>query len=215
MQIRLAALGLALIATPFAAQTAFADTGSQTPPSATKAKAPPSSEAVAVAREIIAAGIAEKDRPVIFEGMEGLIDQQLLVRISYDLAEKDAGLKAIYDRHRSALRSQIRAQIERRVPAMYEALAVSYAQEFTLPELRDIRSFMITPAGRGFLTRTNSAMASQAIMDIGQAVLDEGTKAADTTVTALQTELEAYIEKHPDLEARLYADEKATPAETK
>ena len=196
---RLGAIGTLLLAVAATPQTGWAQSPDKPAADAANPATPPVNlDALALARDIIAADIAEKDRSAVFEGVINLVRSGAAAEIPYAPFDKEPGLNAIYKRYDAALRARLDALIAARIPAMYEHLAIAYAQEFSMNELRDIRTFMASSSGRGFLSRSNATMANPAILQFYETVLEEGRRIADPMTESLRNELEEYGEKHPE-----------------
>ena len=205
--IRLSVFGAVITAAFFTPQAACADTPApaSTAVDASTSKTAPDPAALAEARAIIADGIVEKDRPTIFAAVVQLIQDQLNTQAGPLPPDNDPGIKAIYARHNAAMQQQINGLIARHSPAIYEALAVSYTQEFTLTELRAIRKFVGTAAGRNFLSRSDKAMGSPDITRLYQSVFEESHNLGEAMLTALRKDIGDYAAQHPDVAERMRA----------
>lgn len=147
-----------------------------------------------LAREIIALGYPEETREEMFfavmDQMSGQVRQSVLGSIDVE----DAGAIAIIDSWLAERQEESKALISRHLPAMMEGFAAAHADAFSEQELRDIRAFVGTPSGQGYLARSTSLGTHPAFTAASQAYLDESFGNLEEEMGVLMQRLQEYSE---------------------
>jgi hypothetical protein len=116
---------------------------------------------------------------------------------------EDAELKALFD---AALDEMMTVQfgvVQRHMPAIFDAMAMAYSNEFSLAELKDIRAFAESPSGTRYLSRSTAIVGDPAVMKVNREMFAASKAASETVLPQLKAKLAAYLEAHPDLAAKL------------
>ena len=157
---------------------------------ATSATAQEASHAASIemqlAGDIIANGFPPETRLEMFDAT---IEQMLAqMRASLPQLGQDPKLDAAFDRHVSRVRETAMQVLAGHVDPIMDSLVVAYADEFTEAELRGLHGFIMSPEGRGFLSRTAEVNGHPAFAAANQAYMTE------------------YLSHMPDLMQQLRAD---------
>jgi len=76
------------------------------------------------------------------------------------------------------------------MPAMYDAMAIAYARQFTPEQLADIERFYESPTGRVFLDRTPAVMSDPALMAAQRAMMQKALDGLQDRAKAMAQKLE-------------------------
>jgi hypothetical protein len=76
------------------------------------------------------------------------------------------------------------------MPAMYDAMAIAYARQFTPEQLADIQRFYMSPTGRIFLDRTPAVMSDPALMAAQRAMMEKALEGLQDRAKAMAQKLE-------------------------
>jgi hypothetical protein len=170
----LRAIGLALAA----ALAAISPSGAaaQDRPAATST---PDARSVEIAREIIAIGMPEEDREIVFAAtMDQMLGQMREAQRQSGVMSEDPQIEAIIDANLAQFRGEAMGVLRTHLPAMMEGWALAYANTFSHEDLLAIREFVRTPTGQRFFqlspaiaAEPNFAAANQLYMNDVMAML--------------------------------------------
>jgi hypothetical protein len=189
--------GAALATALVAAAPAWAQTAPATP-----AVAPDPAE-LAEARAVIDIMYPAAERGKIFDELLTSFNDQIRTSVPLD-ALQDDGLKAIVDEVLSGLPARQSPLMQKHTPALLEAMAVAYVNEFTLAELKDIRAFATTPSGGRYLSRATYLIGDPAVAEVNTAIMTESFAFADTVRGEQQHKVLAYLTEHPEVAEKLF-----------
>jgi hypothetical protein len=194
--IAVAAFAAALAAsTPAAAQ--------ETPATVPAAAVDPTE--LAEARAVIAIMYPPAERVTMFDTLLATLNDQIRGSMPLD-AIKDPGLKAIVDDHLGGLAAREAPVLQKHTPALLEAMAVAYTNEFTLAELHDIHAFAQTPSGGRYLSRAAFIVGDPAIAAANTKMMTEAYELAGTMRAELQQKIVAYLTEHPKVAEQLASE---------
>ena len=88
------------------------------------------------------------------------------------------------------------------MPAMFEAMAIAYSNEFSMAELKDIRAFATTPSGSRYLSRSLAMATDPAVRKVNAAMIADAQKLSLTMIEELKARIAAYLEEHPEADAK-------------
>ena len=81
------------------------------------------------------------------------------------------------------------------MPALFDAMAIAYARQFTPAQLADIEHFYASPTGRVFLDRTPAVMSDPAVMAAQRAMMEKSLEGLQDRVKAMAQKLETAAAK--------------------
>ena len=116
---------------------------------------------------------------------------------------KDPGLKAIFQDYRDGMLTTMRPVMIRHLPEMTEAMAVAYAHQFTLAQLKDIHAFALTPSGSDYFSHVLSVVGDPAVRQANVDMVADAQQAAKTSATEFKDKLTDYLKAHPNAESQL------------
>lgn len=152
-------------------------------------------EGLTIAREIIAITFPEPQREQMVRGMMETMMQQ--VRQASPPVSQDQGVKVIVDRFSNRMIERIMPLFNRHLPALLDAMAVAYANRFSIEELTVVRDFAQTPAGSRFLSESMDIMGDPAIAAVNQELYRDAAELQQRMTSELIDELARYYEEHP------------------
>jgi hypothetical protein len=76
------------------------------------------------------------------------------------------------------------------MPALYDAMAIAYARQFTPDQLADIERFYASPTGRLFLDRTPAIMSDPAVMSAQRAMMEKSLEGLQDRMKEMAQKLE-------------------------
>jgi hypothetical protein len=156
------------------------------------------------ARAVIEVMYPPADRAKIFDTMLVNLNDQIRASIPLD-GIGDPGLRAIVDEVLAGLAARESPMLQKHTPALLEAMAVAYSNEFTLAELRDIRVFAQTSSGGRYLSRAAAIIGDPAVAAVNTDIMTESFEFAGTVRTELQQKVIAYLSAHPEVAEKLMA----------
>jgi hypothetical protein len=165
---------------------------------------------LAEARAVIDIMYPPAERMKMFDTLLINLNEQIRGSMPLD-AIKDAGLKAIVDDHLGGLAAREAPVLQKHAPALLEAMAVAYTNEFTLAELHDIRAFAQTPSGGRYLSRAAFIVADPAIAVANTTMMTEAYELAGTMRNELQQKIVAYLTEHPEVAEQLASEAMQQP----
>jgi len=156
------------------------------------------------ARAIIRIMFPPAERQVMMDKLVADLTGQFRTMLPVD-AMADPGLKAIVDDFLQKALERQRPVLQRHMPEQLEAMAIAYAREFSLAELKDIHSFAGTPSGGHYFAKAISVVGDPAVAKANTATIAEIHAVTQEMVPELQGKLIAYLKEHPDVAARIAA----------
>lgn len=166
---------------------------------------PDAAEKLSVAREIVAVMYPQESRDRTFGAAIANITGQSRMATAA-AASADPGLKKLIDEYISGIPATLMPTVRRHIPDMMEAQAVAYTRMFSLAELKEIRAFAVTPAGRHYLSGSINLLGDPAVTAANVAYLREVQQVATTNQRAFGAKVDAYLKAHPDVAAKLKAE---------
>jgi hypothetical protein len=164
---------------------------------------------LAEARAIVAVIYPPADRDAMMRTMLEQFAGQVRQSVPLDVAAfGDPGLSAIVEKFQDNVVGLVMPTVQAHLPKIIEATAVAYTHEFDLAELRDIRAFAETPAGRRYLSRQTALVGDPAVAEVNTAYLRDIQLLAASKQAEFREELLAYFAKHPEV-ARKVAEASA------
>lgn len=164
---------------------------------------PPLDQAELVeARAVIDVMYPPAERAKIFDSIMANLNDQIRASMPLDAID-DPGLKAIVDEVLGDVSVRHGPMLQKHTPALLEAMAVAYSNEFTLGELRDIRAFAQTSSGGRYLSRAPAIIGDPAVAAVNTAIMTESFELASTVRTELQQKVIAYLTEHPEVAEKL------------
>ena len=133
------------------------------------------------------------------ELVEGIIRPMMAnMRESFDRSPELKKLFAADPEARKKMMAFVDQETERSLriardsmPAMYDAMAIAYARQFTPDQLADIARFYQSPTGRAMLDRTPAIMADPAVMAAQRAMMEKSLDGLQDRVKAMAQRLES------------------------
>jgi hypothetical protein len=120
----------------------------------------------------------------------------------------DPGLKAIIDNYIQEAMKRQRPVLQKHLPEMLEGMAVAYAHEFSVAELKEIHSFAQTPAGSHYLSKSMAMVGDPAVAKANTAMITEMHTLTAAMLPGLKEKVIAYLKAHPDVAAKIQAEAK-------
>ncbi|MBW8783873.1 MAG: DUF2059 domain-containing protein [Novosphingobium sp.] len=158
--------------------------------------APADPERLALSREIVDVAFPTGEREAMFGGVIRAMLDQLRANAANQIA--DAGLRTVVERHIAGLPERLAPVTDKHIPMLIDAMANAYAREFSLDELKEIRAFAGTPAGKHYLARNTALLADPHVEAANQAYLNEAMQQVRGDQGSLRAEINAYVAKHPE-----------------
>lgn len=166
-----------LVAAPVAAQPA-------------SASASEDSTKMALATRIVALAFPEDQRIAMFGGAMDNLYAQMKPPVD-QAGDKEAA--AITERHISAMRNDIMADLKANSGGLFDAVAKAYVRAFTLQELQDIERFVATPSGAAYVQRSAAILGDPAVAEWNKAYFQRMMAMIETRKLALFDELANHI----------------------
>jgi hypothetical protein len=159
------------------------------------------------ARAIIAVMFPPAERQAMMDKLVVDLTGQFRAMLPAD-AMADPGLKAIVDDFLEKALVRQRPVLQKHMPEQLEAMALAYAREFSLAELKDIHAFAGTSSGGHYLSKAISVVGDPAVAKANTATIAEIHAVTQEMLPELQGKLVAYLQAHPDVAARIAAKRK-------
>jgi hypothetical protein len=160
---------------------------------------------LAEAHEIIAImyPAAERDQMVrtMIEQFAGQIGQA--VPLDKD-AFGDPALAKMVEQYRDGMVGLVLPTVQAHLPKILEATALAYTHEFDLAELREIRAFAQTPAGRHYLSRSLALIGDPAIAEVNTAYMREVQALGATKQAEFREQVRTYFKAHPEAARKVF-----------
>lgn len=184
------------------AAAAAIGTGSAALAQETSATAPAVAAKLVEANAIIEIMFPAAERERTFDTMVQQILAQFRQGVPQDVAA-DPGLKAILDKYYDSIPVRLKPTIQRHLPKIMAATAVAYTHEFSLDDLKQIHTFAQTDAGRHYLQKANSLIGDPAVAAANTEYLKDIQTDSRQMQSELRDEVIAYVQKHPEVAAKL------------
>jgi hypothetical protein len=162
---------------------------------------------LAEAQAIIDVMLPPAQRQKMFDDMLTTITNQMRQGMQTE-ALADPGVNAIVSKYLDRMVEAQKPLLQKHVPAMTEAIATAYSNEFSLAELKDIHAFANTPSGRHYLSRSLALVSDPAVAKVNMAMIKETQQLILGMRDDLKAELLAYYEAHPEAITKGKADAK-------
>jgi len=169
--------------------------------------APEKQAELAEARAIIDVMLPPSQRQKIFDDMLTTITNQMRQGMQPE-ALADPGVNAIVSKYLDKMVEAQKPLLRKHVPAMTEAMATAYSNEFSLAELKDVHAFANSPSGRHYLSRSLALVSDPAVAKVNMAVMADSQRLILTMRDDLKAELLAYFQAHPEALVKHEADAK-------
>jgi hypothetical protein len=112
---------------------------------------------------------------------------------------KDPGLKAIISESLDKSLASQKPLLQKHIPAMLDAMALAYSNEFSLAELKEIHAFAMTPSGGHYLSRSTAIIGDPAVAKVNSAIIADSQELALAVRDELKAKIAAYLEAHPEV----------------
>ena len=120
----------------------------------------------------------------------------------------DPGLKAIVDGYINTSLRQQQPIMQKHMPAMFEAMAIAYTHEFSLAELKEVRSFAQTKTGSHYLSRSSAILGDPAVMKMNAEIFADSQAVSNASLPVFKEKITAYLLTHPELATKLASETK-------
>lgn len=115
----------------------------------------------------------------------------------------DPGLKALFKEYLDNILDAERPLIARHLPAITGAMAIAYAHQFSLAELKDIHAFALSPSGHDYFSHVMTVVGDPVVKKVTVEMMVDGQSALKPVVASFKDKVVAYIKAHPDAAAQL------------
>jgi hypothetical protein len=122
---------------------------------------------------------------------------------------QDPGVKQIVDEFIADAKAKQRVVFAKHLPDQIDAMASAYARRFSLAELKDISAFAHSPSGRHYLSESMAIVGDPDVARVNSALVADIRSVTDALVPDFKEKLVAYVKAHPELAAKIAAEEKA------
>ncbi len=163
------------------------------------------------ARAILEAIYPTAERDQIFRNIAGTISNQYGQAALKDPLFDDPGLRAIMNDFLAEIPQMLAPVIRTHMPEVFEATTVAYAREFTLEELREIRTFASTPAGSHYFRKSSELLADPAVAEANGRYFEAISKLQNEARQVVEAKIRKYFEDNPQALKQL--EQKAVPAD--
>lgn len=189
-------LAAALLAgQPLSAQPAPAETGQ---PSETT---PVDQASVSMARQIVERSFPPETREQMLHATMDQMLAQMNIAMESSNPDMDEGARAIVQRWQNDYVSKGKVILNAHLPAMMDALAISYARIFTHEELSDILAFVSTPSGQRFMEMSQAVVAAPEFAQANQDYMNEVLAGLPAAQAKLMDELMEYYQSKEAVQA--------------
>jgi hypothetical protein len=152
------------------------------------------------ARAIVAVMFPPTERDQMFRTMIEQLIGQMEQAAPFDITSiGDPALTKMVAQFRDSMMESVMPIVQAHLPRILDASAVSYTHEFDLAELRDIRAFAETPAGRHYLSRSTALLGDPAVAEANTAYMREIQALAAVRQGDFREEVRDYFEAHPEV----------------
>jgi hypothetical protein len=153
---------------------------------------------LAEARAILEIMLPPPQRQKMFDDMLGSLNAQYQQGLIAD-SVKDPGLKAIISESLDKSLASQKPLLQKHIPAMLDAMALAYSNEFSLAELKEIHAFAMTPSGGHYLSRSTAIIGDPAVAKVNSAIIADSQELALAVRDELKAKIAAYLEAHPEV----------------
>lgn len=115
----------------------------------------------------------------------------------------DAGLQKILNDQFDAMPHLLMPTVREYLPQILNATALAYTHEYSLDELKHIRIFAETPAGRHYLQTSMKLLGDPAVAKVNESYFEAIQKVQLAERDRMQAKISDYLKKHPDVAAKL------------
>ncbi len=126
---------------------------------------------LALATEIIDSGFPPDTRMGMFDDVINQLLAQM--RTAIPNVDNDPEMAEVFDRHVERVRATSMEVLSEHIDPLMNAMAIAYADEFTLEELQALHAYVTSPQGHGFLARTAAINAHPAFSAANQAYMQD------------------------------------------
>ena len=185
--VALAAVCLGLLASPVCAAEAAPREGSAAP-----ALDP---EAIALGHDILEVLSPQAERMSRYNARIKGLTEQIRASALAGLDAENPALKVVTDRSMDRMWAELGKVVESNLPGFYEAYARAYARRFSLQELREIKAFAMTAAGRKYLHDSTTLFQDPDVIVAQQRLMDSMTADMPRLQKQMKDEVAAVVAK--------------------
>lgn len=156
----------------------------------------PEPQNLARARQVVDLAFPPEKRDRIFLGSGDAILKQMRAVEMAQFAN-DPGARAILDADVDRYMVQARPIMRAQIPDLIEAIARSYAREFTLAELDAVAAFIGTPAGRHYFDRGTAILNDPDVAAANQRLFQAVQPLQVALRETIIRDITEYYKKHP------------------
>ena len=153
---------------------------------------------LAEARAILEIMLPPTQRQKMFDAMLDGFNAQFQRGLISD-SVKDPGLKAILTESLDKSLAAQKPLLLKHVPALMDAMALAYSNEFSLAELKEIHAFATTPSGGHYLSRSTAIVGDPAVAKVNSAIFADSEMLALAIREELKDKIAAYLDAHPEV----------------
>lgn len=115
----------------------------------------------------------------------------------------DPGLKALFTEYLDNTLDAQRPLMARHLPAMADAMAVAYAHQFSLAQLKDIHAFAVTPSGSEYFSHVMTVVSDPAIAKVMTDMMADARETMKPAMAAFRQKVVDYLKAHPEAAKQL------------
>jgi hypothetical protein len=117
----------------------------------------------------------------------------------------DPGLLAIMNGMLDKVQELQRQQTHKHFPAILDAMAIAYSNEFTLAELKDVYTFAQTSSGRRYLSRSSALVSDPAMLKVYSTMIVDSRESMKPTLEQFSVKVREYLKAHPEVAKKMAA----------
>ena len=140
-----------------------------------------------LAQQIVDRGFPDEERIAIFTGVA--TDMMSQIRASLPSEARKPAVDAILDAHMERVLGTMDELLAVHMDPLMAGLVTAYSETFTREELEGLHTFIMSPAGEGFLARTATMMAHPAFAEANQEYMSDFMARLPSLQQQLQTDL--------------------------
>lgn len=163
-------------------------------------------EKLSEARAILEVIYPAAEREQVFMQMISNLSEQYSRAVLRDPVFDDPGLRAIIEGYIEELSPMLAPVVRVHLPQIIEATAGAYAREFSIEELREIRTFAATPAGSHYFRKSHDLLADPELAAANGRYFEAVNKLQTVSTAKISSEVLKYLEANPEVLERLEKD---------
>jgi hypothetical protein len=154
---------------------------------------------LALAREVVDFGYPPKARKAMFDDVMDTMMVQAKGSMfkNADPALNDPGVRNIIDRHLNNAMLEIKVNIDEFSPKLFEAYAKAFARNYTLDELKELRTFFATSTGSKLLIQQTKMLSDPDVAFANTEYMTKTFALMPKMQKELSAELIEYFKKNP------------------